>query len=177
MIARSDLQALCASRWFIPLLAAMDELGGGARFSVLARLLGISRSALVRCLEALETRGWLERNPGHGHPLRPEYLLTREGRPIAAWCFRVMKQRRRLGLEADMLGRWSLPLVLGLGPDWKRFSALETELAPISPRSLSLTLKQGMGTRLVKRRLENVFPPLPLYGLTGRGRDLAAALH
>jgi DNA-binding HxlR family transcriptional regulator len=176
MIAQTDLVRLSASRWHMPVLAAMDE-SGEARFGVLVRRLGISRSALSRCLDSLETLGWLCRNPGHGHPLRPEYLLTRAGRPIAAWSARVMLERTRLGLSGPDLGRWSLPLLLRLESGWKRFSNIETELHPISPRSLSLTLKQGLESGLVARRLEDVFPPLPLYGLTGRGRDFAAALH
>jgi DNA-binding HxlR family transcriptional regulator len=68
-------------------------------------------------------------------------------------------------------------LLIHLEDGWKRFSMLEAELKPISPRSLSLTLKQGLESRLVRRRLEDVFPPLPLYGLTPRGEDFAAALH
>ena len=175
MIPPTDLVRLCASRWFIPVLAAMDE-AGGARFGVLVRKLEISRSALSRCVDALESQGWICRNPGHGHPLRPEYLLTGPGRPLAAWSRRVMKERERLGLANPDLGRWSLPLLLRLDRGWKRFSVLESELDPISPRSLSLALKQSMDSRLVARRLEDRFPPLPLYGLTRRGQGFAQAL-
>lgn len=175
MIRPEDIRRLSAGRWFIPLLAFMSE-EGGARFGVLLRQLGVSRSVLSRHVDALEEAGWLGRNPGHGHPLRPEYLLTEAGRPIAAWCERVMEERRRLGLERDGLGRWSLPLILGLEPDWKRFSTLQAELAPVTPRALSLTLKQMLAVKLVERRLENRFPPLPLYGLSGAGRSFASAL-
>ncbi|MGZ8997286.1 MAG: winged helix-turn-helix transcriptional regulator [Allosphingosinicella sp.] len=176
MIAPTDLVQLSASRWFMPVLAVMDETGE-ARFGVLVRRLNISRSALSRCLDSLQTLGWLGRNPGHGHPLRPEYLLTQAGRPLAAWSARVMRERARLGLATPELGRWSLPLLVHLESGWKRFSMIEAELHPISPRSLSMTLKQGLESRLVTRRLEDVFPPLGLYGLTARGRDFAAALH
>ena len=175
VIPPTDLVRLCASRWFIPVLAAMDE-AGGARFGVLVRKLETSRSVLSRCLDDLERQGWIGRNPGHGHPLRHEYLLTEAGRPLAAWSHRVMKERRKLGLGNPDLGRWSLPLLLRLDHGWKRFSALEAELDPISPRSLSLALKQSMESRLVTRRLEDRFPPLPLYGLTKRGQGFAKAL-
>ena len=175
MISHDDIRRLSAGRWLIPILAHMGR-EGGARFGALVRQLGVSRSVLSRHMEALETAGWLCRNPGHGHPLRPEYLLTEAGRPVAAWCERVMEERRRLGLEADALGRWSLPVLLGLDRSWKRFSALEAQLRPITPRALSLTLKQMLSLRLVERRLENAFPPLPLYGLSGRGQRFARAL-
>jgi DNA-binding HxlR family transcriptional regulator len=132
---------------------------------------------LAGTLEQLLRRGWLERNPGHGHPLRPEYVLTEAGRPVGAWCERVMEERRCLGLDPDRLGRWSLPLVARLDRRWERFSWLEARLSPISPRSLSLGLKQLLDARLAERRLEDAFPPRPLYGLTGRGQRLAAAMR
>ena len=175
MIAQEDMIRLGAGRWLMPLLAAMAEQEGGARFAVLARRLAASRSVLSRGLDSLEEEGWVSRNPGHGHPLRPEYLLTEAGRPIAAWCARVMEERERLGLETGDLGRWSLPLLHRLDPGRKRFSRLQAELRPITPRALSLTLKHGLAADLVERRLEESFPPLALYSLTPRGRRLAGA--
>ena len=59
---------------------------------------------------------------------------------------------------------------------WERFSWLEAQLSPISPRSLSLALKQLLDLGLADRRLEESFPPRPLYGLTGRGQRLARAM-
>jgi DNA-binding HxlR family transcriptional regulator len=103
-------------------------------------------------------------------------VLTEAGRPVAAWCERVMTERRHLGLERSDLGRWSLPLVGRLDRRWERFSWLEAQLSPISPRSLSLALKQLLDVRLAERRLEDAFPPRPLYGLTGRGQRLARAM-
>jgi DNA-binding HxlR family transcriptional regulator len=175
MLSPAELQALSASRWAVPVLAFMNR-EGGARFAVLARRLGVAPSALRRALERLEQAGWLYRNPGHGHPLRPEYLLTDAGRPVAAWCEGVMEARGRLSLGVEDLGRWTLPLVKGLDRRWRRFSALEAELAPITPRALSLALKGMIGRGLADRRLEDAFPPLPLYGLTARGQALARAL-
>ena len=86
------------------------------------------------------------------------------------------RPRRYLGLDREALGRWSLPVVGRLDRRWERFSWLEAQLSPISPRSLSLTLKQLLDARLVDRRLEDAFPPKPLYGLTGRGQRLARAM-
>lgn len=175
MLPEDDLRWLIGSRWFVPLL----DLAGreqGVRFAALVARLGISRSMLAGVIGQLLGKGWLIRNPGHGHPLRPEYMLTEAGRPVAAWCERVMAERRHLGLDRDRLGRWSLPLVARLDRRWERFSRLEAQLSPISPRSLSLALKQLLEVRLVDRRLEDAFPPRPLYGLTGRGQRLARAM-
>jgi DNA-binding HxlR family transcriptional regulator len=131
---------------------------------------------LTRCLEHLRGCDWVVPNPGHGHPLRPEYLLTDAGRMVGALCERIMEERERLGLTAADLSRWSLPLVASLAPDWSRFGELQVRLAPVTPRALSQTLQAMIGHDLVTRRLEDRFPPLPLYGLSGRGLDLAGAL-
>lgn len=164
------VRRLSAGRWLIPVLAAMAG-DHGSRFGVLARELAVSKSILSATLDRLERDGWVRRNPGHGHPLRPEYHLTVAGLAAAAWSRRVMDQRRRLGLEAGGLGRWSLPLLGDLGAGWKRFSALQRGLAPITPRALSLELTALRRAELVDRK-----PAEPLYGLTVRGRSLADAL-
>ena len=49
-------------------------------------------------------------------------------------------------------------------------------LAPVTPRALSTTLKAVIDEALVRRKLEDRYPPLPLYALTGKGQELAAAL-
>src|SRR5687768_10779560 len=112
-IPSEDVRRLSSGRWLAPILAIMSA-DGGSRFGVLVRRLAISRSVLSRHLQALEGFGWIARNPGHGHPLRPEYLLTREGGVVAAWCERLGEQRARFGLGGGGLGRWSLPLLLDL---------------------------------------------------------------
>jgi DNA-binding HxlR family transcriptional regulator len=87
-----------------------------------------------------------------------------------------MAERTRLGLSATDLPRWGLPLVAGLAPEWSRFGELQTRLSPVTPRALSQTLQTMIGQDLVQRRLEDRFPPVALYGRTGRGRDLAGAI-
>ena len=170
-----DLRRLGANCWAVPVMALLDR-EGGARFAALARQLGAPQNSLSRSLVHLRSCGWVVANAGHGHPLRPDYLLSDTGRPAAALCSRVMAARDRLAIGHEDLPRWGLPLVAGLSPDWSRFNALQARLAPITPRALSQSLQAMMGTQIVRRRLEVGFPPHPLYGLTGRGQELAAAL-
>lgn len=163
------VRRLSGGRWLIPVLAAMAN-ESGSRFSILERRLGVSKSVLSGTLDRLETEGWISRNPGHGHPLRPEYLLTGPGRGVAAWCEGIIAQRQALGLDAGLLGRWSLPLIAEIGSERKRFSVLQRGLKPISPRALSLELTSLCGVSLIDRA------PGPLYRLTDRGLSLATAL-
>ena len=173
MISDADLRRLTAGRWLVPLLAHLDE-ADGSRFAAMLAL-GPSRGMLSAALTQLQDAGWVARNSGHGHPLRPEYVLTELGAPIAAFARRLMVQRRKLGLE--QLPRWSLPIAARLDRNRARFSSLRASLAPVTPRALSLTLKQMVSTDLVDRALEDAFPPVAIYTLTGRGQDLAAALR
>lgn len=176
MIGEAELRRLTAGRWLVPILAQVGE-ERGSRFAGLLARLGLSRSVLAASLAALQDAGWLIRNPGHGHPLRPEYVLTKTGASVAAFCQEVMAQREKLGLEPDQLPRWSLPLIARLDGETARFSALREALRPVTPRALSLTLKQMLQVKLVDRALEDEFPPIAIYGLTGRGRELAAAMR
>ena len=42
----------------------------------LQRRLDVTRDSLRRALDALIALGYVRRNEGYGHPLRPEYLIT-----------------------------------------------------------------------------------------------------
>lgn len=176
MIDDAALMTLTAGRWLVPLMAHVAA-EDGSRFAAMLARLGLSRSALAASLAQLQAAGWLRRNPGHGHPLRPEYVLTPAGVPVAGFCSKLMDERERLGLEPGQLPRWSLPVVARLGRDSARFSALRTSLRPVTPRALSLTLKRMLAVDLVSRALEDEFPPIAIYGLTGRGERLAEAMR
>ena len=176
MIGDDELKRLTAGRWLAPLMARLAA-EDGSRFAAMLARVGLSRSALAASLAQLQEAGWIRRNPGHGHPLRPEYVLTEAGVPVAAFAARIMAQRERLGLEPAQLPRWSLPVVGRLSRERARFSALRLALPPVTPRALSLTLKQLLATELVDRTLADEFPPIAIYGLTGRGKRLAEAMR
>ena len=64
--------------------AGRDIAVAKAKFVVLQKRLGISRSSLQRTLRALIDAGLVKKNPGYGHPMRPEYLLTERGAKVGA---------------------------------------------------------------------------------------------
>jgi DNA-binding HxlR family transcriptional regulator len=169
------LRLLEANRWVIPVMGLLSRQRG-ARFAVIARAFGLPHNSLSRCLAHLVACGWVIPNPGHGHPLRPQYLLSEAGRPVGALCERIAEARERLEIAVAGLPRWSLPAVAGLAGEWTRFGELQARLRPVTPRALSTSLKAMIGSDLVRRRLEDAYPPVPLYGLTGRGRELAGAV-
>jgi DNA-binding HxlR family transcriptional regulator len=116
----STLVALFHNRWSVPILAELHRQRG-SRFVTLARTLGISRESLRRTLAALIESGLVGRNPGYGHPLRPEYVLTNSGEHIAAACRPLVERLRSDGLEDVALKKWSMPVVFALGDAPRRF--------------------------------------------------------
>jgi DNA-binding HxlR family transcriptional regulator len=157
-------------RWAVPVLAELRRRRG-ARFIELRNALDVSRDSLTRTLAALIQAGLVARNPGHGHPLRPEYILTPDGTRIADVCARLIVELD--GLEDVALRKWSRPVIRALGKGSRRFSAVRSALGGVTPRALALALKELQAAGLVERTVTDDYPPATLYGLTPRARPLA----
>jgi DNA-binding HxlR family transcriptional regulator len=168
----STLVALFHNRWSVPILAELHRQRG-SRFVTLSRTLGLSRESLRRTLVALIDGGLVGRNPGYGHPLRPEYVLTSAGEGIAGACRPLVDQLRRGNLEQIGLKKWSMPVVFALAGGPLRFSELREQLEGVSPRALALALKDLEEAGIVDRRVTEDYPPAAMYRLTKRGRPLA----
>jgi DNA-binding HxlR family transcriptional regulator len=161
-VSIEELIALCHHRWSAPVLAELGRTRG-ARFVVLVNRLGVGRASLQRTLAALVELGLVRRNPGYGHPLRPEYLLTPQGEEAASRCGRLLAV---VDGEADVLLRkWSLPVLVALRGN-ARFSELRDALPGITARALALALKELERAGLVTRRVEGTYPPSTLYAAT-----------
>src|SRR3954447_10561143 len=169
----SILIALFHNRWSVPILAELHRQRG-SRFVTLARTLGMSRESLRRTLAALIDSGLVGRNPGYGHPLRPEYVLTSRGSRLAARSRPVVKLLRERGLEEVGLKKWSMPVLYALSAEPLRFSELRDRLEGISPRSLALALKELEAAGVVERRVTDDYPPATSYRLAPGARRLAS---
>jgi DNA-binding HxlR family transcriptional regulator len=172
----STLVALFHNRWSVPILAELHRQRG-SRFVTLSRTLGLSGESLRRTLVALMDGGLVGRNPGYGHPLRPEYVLTRAGEKIAGACGPLVEQLRRGNLEEIGLKKWSMPVVFALAEGPLRFSELRDRLEGVSPRALTLALKDLETVKLIDRRVTDDYPPATVYRLTKTGRPLAQLLR
>jgi DNA-binding HxlR family transcriptional regulator len=180
----SNLPALSHRRWAAAVLAELHRTGG-SRFVTLTNRIGVGRESLRRTLTAVIEGGLAARNPGYGHPLRPEYVLTQRGNRVAMVCADLVALLRELDVERPAARKWSLPVVLALGgPGRHRFSALQERLREITPRALALALKDLAAAGLVERAVTDGYPPASVYSLTPAGarllpllRRLAAALE
>ena len=129
----------------------MVALGRGEanRFSVFERRLGINPQTLDCHLGVLADWGWIERNPGYGHPLRPDYLLTAPGRKVARAAVPCWQVVESLSMESLVRAKWTLPVLTDLAFQPKGFAQLRRELE-VTPRALSESLKVLKASALVE---------------------------
>ena len=170
------LVSLFHHRWSVPILAELHRLQG-AKFVTLVHKMGASRDSLRRSLDALIDQGFVMRNPGYGHPMRPEYLLTAQGAKLAPVCAKLLKILRRLGLERMGLCKWTLMVTVALRRSGGRFSEVKAFLPGITARALTLALKALQDAALVERTVTPGYPPRTSYRLTPRGRRLAPVVE
>ncbi len=162
-------------RWAVPVLTELLRSRGG-KFVTLHKRLDVGRETLRATLDDLIAQGWVDRNPGYGHPMRPEYLLTAEGARLAPSSGRLLATVRRLDVEAVALCKWTMPVTYALGGGARRFCELRDGLPGITPRALSLSLKDMQRTELVQRDVYDDYPPVTSYRLHRRARPVLAAL-
>jgi len=169
------LTRLFHHRWSAAILAELHR-SGGAKFVTLVSRLGISRDSLRRTLDALIKHGWVLRNPGHGHPMRPEYILTPAGAKLAPWCVRICNALRLAGLEDVGFRKWSMPIVLGIQEGRRRFSELKVFLPGLTARALTLGLKELHAAGLIERHVSDGYPPSTHYRLSPAMRGVKSVL-
>jgi len=162
-------------RWAVPILAELHRCSG-AKFVTLVNRLGASRDSISAALKSLVEQGWVMRNPGHGHPLRPEYLLTREGAAVGRWCVRIIKVISALGIEDVGFRKWSIPVALAIRMGRQRFSEMRAFLPALSARALALTLKELQAVGVVERAVTDGYPPQTHYRLTAAGLRVSRTL-
>jgi DNA-binding HxlR family transcriptional regulator len=170
----TDSIALGRNRWALALLADLAA-HNGARFVELLHRLNLSRDSLTRTLQAARDAGWVMPNLGHGHPLRPEYILTQEGKRLAITASTIVRTQMDLEIPATALTRWSLPLLIVIDQGHVRFNAIARALPDATPRALSQSLRGLSDVHLTRRDMIDDYPPITHYSLTQAGHCLACA--
>lgn len=164
--------AICHRRWTIPVLAELKQ-ARGCKFVTLVNRLGVSRPLLTQTLDFLVRARLVERNPGYGHPMRPEYILTDKGASAGRAALAVRSVLQEVGAEDAGLRKWSLAVVIAIGATPKRFGELRETLAGISDRALSLTLRDLVDSGVVER--VELARPTAEYTITPDAKALLGA--
>jgi len=172
----SILSGLCKRRWALPVLALLAN-GHAARVYPLSQSLSCSRAAISQALSLLQGMGLVAVNSGHGHPLRPEYLLTTHGKILAKKAlFLWQNTQQENDLIRIIFARWSLPVLL-LSRQQIRFSQIRTTLKPITDRALSQSLHSLTQTKLLIRKIDvTQHPPASFYQTSQMGQKLISPL-
>ncbi|MAS15368.1 MAG: transcriptional regulator [Nitratireductor sp.] len=161
--------------WSLRILTLLHAGTPGRQASLLAAS-GASRTAFMQSLAHLVDLGLLERNPGHGHPLRPEFRLTVRGEAVATLASKIEGVVSDPS-EHELLRRaWTVP-VLAVAREPRYFSDIRNELAPISDRALSQSLKRLQAQHWLHREIEPaMYPPRPTYQATNVGASISQAV-
>lgn len=163
---------LTSRAWSLNILAALHHGTPGRQAPLLAAT-GASRTSFANSLEHLVQLKLLEKNPGHGHPLRPEFRLTPLGREAASTAARIVSL---VPDEAEfrLLRRsWTLP-VLAITAAPRRFTEIKSGLGRITDRALSQSLGQLEEKNWISRSVDLSQKPLrPAYQAINQGRVIS----
>ncbi|WP_417671989.1 winged helix-turn-helix transcriptional regulator [Roseibium sp.] len=162
---------LTSRAWALPILSCLHD-GVPGRQAPLLSAIGASRTAFAQSMEHLIRSGFLERNPGHGHPLRPEFRLTPAGKDAAAMAHKI--QTVAAIDDLILLRRsWTLPVLTSLHQP-KQFTEIRRNLTTITDRALSQSLKSMEDRNWVQRRvIDEVRPPRPIYSAINLGSAIS----
>lgn len=177
------LLALSRRRWALPILAELhraEEVSGwrgGARFVTLCHGLRVNQAAVRQSLDHLIEIGYVARNTGYGHPLRPEYILTRAGERLAPTCAAIDSALVKLRVRPLGLRRWSLPVLHTIDHlEPARFTTIAERLGGVTDRALTLSLKGLCGATLVEREVIPTFPVGTSYSIAAAAQVITPHL-
>ena len=153
--------------WALPILAQLQD-GVPGRQAPLLKATGASRSAFALSMTHLIEIGLVERNPGYGHPLRPEFRLTLAGEKSALLASDIILATGEH--DQHLLRRtWVLPILASLNQD-AHFNQIRDRLSNITDRALSHSLKSLEEREWVLRCVDQVArPPRSEYRAVNTG--------
>jgi DNA-binding HxlR family transcriptional regulator len=157
--------------WALPILSNLHA-GIAGRQAPLVAATGASRTAFAQSMDHLITMGLVERNPGYGHPLRPEFRLTPLGITAAAIANKI--QNVSADEDQGLLRRsWTLPVLTSLYSP-SHFNDIKRKLPTITDRALSQSLKSMEVKNWVCRSVdETARPPRSIYQAVNAGEVIS----
>ena len=164
----NTLVKITSRAWSLEILALL-YMGTPGRQASLISASGAGRTALAQSLRHLADFGLLERNPGHGHPLRPEFRLTAKGVEAAIFSEKI---RRVVPEQHDRIilrRAWTVP-ILAVSQDPRHFTDIKIHLGQITDRALSQSIKILQEKHWLQRIVDpSIIPTRPLYQASNAG--------
>lgn len=172
------LVKITSRAWSLKILALMHE-GMPGRQAPLLSAAQASRTAFGASLEHLVNLQLLERNLGHGHPLRPEFRLTKEGVQAAKTASKIINAVPQPEETTILRKSWTVP-VLAVTESPRYFGEIKSDLPSITDRALSQSIQLLHEREWLQRDVNVLERPLrPTYRATNIGVRIsqAANLH
>lgn len=155
-------------RWSVPTVARISR-DGPRRVTDLQQAFGASRDTLGETLRRLESAGVLVRTRTSRGTL---CSLTPAGESVGAACLACVDAVVSMDLVPLALKKWPMLVLVAIGRGANRYNQVRSELPGITPRALTLALKDLQSAGLVERTIVHTYPPVSLYFLTPRGQQL-----
>ncbi len=169
------LVKLTSKAWSLKILALLHT-GIPGRQAPLMAATNASRSSFAASLEHLVNLGLLERNPGHGHPLRPEFRLTPLGVTAAGMAHRIIDATPDEAAFAVIRRSWAVP-ILAMTEMPQRFSIIKSGLNTITDRALSKSLCLLEEQDWLRRDIDlSRRSPFPTYRAVNTGKKINHAI-
>lgn len=166
---------LTSKAWSLKILALLHS-GVPGRQAPLIAAAKASRSSFASSLDHLVELRLLEKNPGHGHPLRPEFRLTHTGAVAAAMAKRILEIAPDDDAFAIIRRSWAVP-ILAVTESPKRFSIIKSGLGSVTDRALSQSLCLLEERAWLKREIDlSQRSPFPTYHAVNTGRKINKAI-
>lgn len=160
----SELSELFHHRWAVPLLAALQK-EKDLTYAAVSSALKLSRGAFNDTLAALNEQGLLD----------AQKKLTKKGEKVAERAHALLAAAEKQGEVAWR--KWSMPIVHALAKKPARFGQLKEALKGVTPRALSMAMKELLDAGLVERKVVDGFPPRAEYTLGPKAKALAPVLE
>ena len=167
--------SITSRAWSLTILKLICE-GVPARQASLLSASGASRTSFRNSLFHLTGLGLLERNPGHGHPLRPEYRLTERGQQFGQMACAICATADDAISSSLLRKAWTVPvLAVTGGPCY--FGDMKRQLGSVTDRALSHSVRRLQDMNWIERGVEtSLWPPRPFYQAVNAGAEICGAV-
>lgn len=163
-------------RWTIPIIAEIQR-HKGVKYIFLHKRLKINKGVLSNTLQKLIEKNYIKKNPGYGHPLRPEYIMHENGIQTAMWCLEFYDKLLETNLSHLLKSKWNFPVILSFKNKKLRFSEIKVNLTGITSKALTIALKYLEQKSIIKREITADYPPTTYYHLTEKLKGILPNLE
>jgi DNA-binding HxlR family transcriptional regulator len=170
MMPNDWIRAATRFRYSLPILAILHR-HQGVKYIFLVRRLAASDRAIRQALDYLIEVGWVGRNPGYGHPSRPEYIVAPAGKEAAIVAHSVWSELSAWSNEEVAMERWPLLVLASIFNGKHRFAQISKDIGA-TPRAVAMALQRLHTAGLIERKILGGYPPSTLYEPTQWGAGL-----